>query len=485
MSLRWGGLALFMARVAFPAQDPTFQTGVQLVQVNVVAQDKQGKPVADLRREEFQLFDNGSPQEIRLFVAETEQSNPALPEQMAANTFTNRIASPTGSHSGYSVILIDNLLTIFGDPTKEDGSANVRLQALRMLRSIPVGERIAIYALRRKLQVICEFTSDRNALERQLQAWTPSADPEGVDGSILGDGTQKGDASPGVAAEFGRIDTLQRATALNGNMELVADHLAGIPGRKNLIWLADYFGISPRALQKLKDANVGVYPVDAAGVKGPWSRREPMRVIAEQTGGIAYFGRNDLYVAIREAIDDGRISYTLGFYASADDRQTQVHQLSVHVNRPGVTLRYRTSYQKEAIRAASETTGAGLAKALSRPIDATAIPIQASVTRTKDRLNLQATLDVASLDLAPDRNLWKGNIEMAARFTTADGVVVGDVFSKTLVLNLRQATYDAAMRGGLPFQNEFMIPPKAVELKLLFANVAAGKIGTLTIPVPN
>jgi len=69
-------------------------------------------------------------------------------------------------------------------------------------------------------------------------------------------------------------------------------------------------------MQKLKDANVAVYPVDAAGTKGPWSRREPMRVIAEQTGGIAYYQRNDIDVAIREAMDDGRVSYTLGFYES-------------------------------------------------------------------------------------------------------------------------------------------------------------------------
>ena len=165
---------------ALGAQDPisappdaAFRTGVKLVQVSVIAQDKQGKPVADLRREEFQLFDNGAPQEVRLFVPEAVKSDAAPPELTAPNTFTNQIAEPAGSHSGYSVILIDDLFS-GSDPTNEEGSSLSRVQALQMLRSIPLGEKIAIYAPGRRLSVICEFTSDRDLLERQLRKWKPT-----------------------------------------------------------------------------------------------------------------------------------------------------------------------------------------------------------------------------------------------------------------------------------------------------------------------
>ncbi len=56
----------------------------------------------------------------------------------------------------------------------EEGSSLSRVQALKMLHSIPAGEKIAIYALRGKLQVICEFTSDQNLLIRQLRRWKPT-----------------------------------------------------------------------------------------------------------------------------------------------------------------------------------------------------------------------------------------------------------------------------------------------------------------------
>jgi hypothetical protein len=39
--------------------DPTFRATTKLVQVSVVAHDSKGAPVADLRRGEFQILDNG------------------------------------------------------------------------------------------------------------------------------------------------------------------------------------------------------------------------------------------------------------------------------------------------------------------------------------------------------------------------------------------------------------------------------------------
>jgi VWFA-related protein len=484
------------------APEAVFKATTKLVQVSVIAQDKQGKPVADLRREEFQIFDNGSPQGIRLFLAETDKSNAAL-DTKAPGTFTNQITSSSASHSGYSVILIDDLFTDFHggfelSPPGEGFGFGVQ-KALQLLHSIPTGEKIAIYALERKLQVICEFTADRDLLERQLRAWKPNLDTPGKFLEIIcgyqaqGETQRKSKSPPTIikeqdepCAQAARIDNLGRVNNNDDAMDLLVEHLAGVPGRKNLIWLSNRFVIAPRDLQKFSDEGVAIYPVDVAGVCQfcMYTDRTPMRAIAAQTGGVAYYLRNDLDVAMREAMDDGRTSYTLGFYASGDDRAPQIHQLAVRVKRPGVTLRYRTNYQTEAPRAVSSITKADLAKALDQPVDASSIPVKASITRTKDRLNLETMLDVENLGLAFDRSLWTGKLDVVARFTTPDGIVAGDVFTETVTLSLRQSTYDAAVRDGLAYHKlDLKIPDKAVELKLLFANPPSGRIGTLTIPL--
>jgi len=485
-------LAAGIAMAQQPLPAPTFRTGTELVQLSVIARDKNGLPVADLRREEFQLFDNGAPREIRVFVPETEKSDPTLSERKAANTFTNQIAAMAASHSGYSVILIDDLFS-GSDPTYEEGSAYTRSRALQMLRSIPTGERIAIYAPGRKLRVICEFTADRDLLERQLRRWKPTPStpvPESRPSLPIQQSPEVTQMLTRAATEAARIDQLQRATAGDLEMDLIADHLAGIPGRKNLIWLANKFPIGPQALQHLNRAGVSIYPVDIDGVCRlcPERPKQLMDRIAALTGGVAFYSRNDVDVAIREAMDDGRVSYTLGFYPSGDDGSpSQGHRLTVKITRPGVDARYRTSYELKAPLPSSWTAQADLVQALkqalSSPIDATAIPITATVTRVQDRLNLEAVLAVDSLDLVPENNQWTGRIEVVARFTTADGVFPSDAFAQTFTLNLNPSAYATDERAGYTYHNEFKIPAGAAELKLLFANPASGKIGTLTIPL--
>src|SRR4029077_4892109 len=102
-------------------------------------------------------------------------------------------------------------------------------------------------------------------------------------------------------------------------------------------------------------ADVAVYPVDAHGSVIALKTDKafaslPLKALAAATGGVAYFDRDDLDVAVRDAIDDGGSNYTLGFYPSGDDSASRVHQVSVRVTRPGVMLRYRNSYQTEPPR---------------------------------------------------------------------------------------------------------------------------------------
>lgn len=262
MGPRWW--VLFLAVSVLHAQE-VFRATTKLVQVSVVAQDKQGKPVADLRREEFQLFDNGARQEIRLFVAEKPAA--VAPEALPPNTFSNQLAGSqtvpgAGGRSGYSVILFDNLVSGFGDPFTEDGTGFGAQQILRVIRTMPEGEKIALYAIGRKLQVVREFTADRESLEQRLRTWKPSPDD-----AVIGTALCLGD-NPDVVSDCVRVDALQRLAPMDQELRQIADHLAGIPGRKNLIWMANRFPIAGGpAVQRLMNAGVAIYPVDEAGAK--------------------------------------------------------------------------------------------------------------------------------------------------------------------------------------------------------------------------
>jgi VWFA-related protein len=479
--------------------DVVFRANTKLVEVSVIAEatqgdDKPAKPITDLRREDFQIFDNGVRQEIRLFVEPTETTAP--PEARPANGFTNRIARARTPHSGYSAIVFDNLLTDFGDPfgggpfDKEGTGFGVQ-KVRQALATISPGEKIAIYALGRKLRVIGEFTADRELLEQRLRAWKPSPDD-----AKTGTALCIAEPAPGAAPTPGqqesisscvRIDSLQRQGPYDAEMELIADHMAGIPGRKNLILMANQFPVSGRALRKLIDADVAVYPVDEAGVN---VNGGVPGYISQLTGGLRYARRNDLDVVLREAVEDGRAAYILGFYPPANDANpfgadlpAGPHQIEIRVTRPGVHLRYRTSYQMQMAFGHPNASVQDLIEALNRPVDATGIGITASATRTLDRLHLMESFDVSGLDLQLEQGLWRGRAEVVARFLTAEGTWAGDAVAETLTFNLKASTFESALENGLRYGKDLTIPPKAVELKLLIGNVTSRKIGTLTIPL--
>jgi VWFA-related protein len=469
--------------------NPVFQTATRLVQVSVIAQDKDGKPVTDLRRDEFQIFDNGAPQEIRLFLA--DHPDLSRPAPNAPGTFTNRIAS-----GGASVLLFDKLF-IDRDNNVFEHNVRARQKALQALKAIPPGDRIAIYALWCHFQVVRELTTDRNSLLEKLNSFAPQPAP--CSDPVIPETQPAPFIAPQAAASivtmkghemegFNEIAARQQARAGEDEFRVMADHLAGIPGRKNLIWVTSTFRLSPANVQRLIDANVAIYPVDAVGsmIGTPSAKKDryaPLMAFAAMTGGAAFYDRDDFDAGIREALADGRVSYTLGFYPSAEDANTAVHRLGVSVRRPAVTLRYRTSYELKPQPPTSANPVDDLVQAMNRPVDATTIPLTASATRVQDRLDLEATLDLPSLDLNLSQGLWKGQVEVVARFLAADGSWVGDVAPETVTLNLRQTTYESMLQSGLPYRKELRIPAKAVELRLLVGNLVSSKIGTLTIPL--
>ncbi len=71
-----------------------------------------------------------------------------------------------------------------------------------------------------------------------------------------------------------------------------------------------------RSIQKLNNADVAVYPVDARGLivsSSAYDTIWTMKEFASRTGGLAWYSRNDLDAGVRNALDDIRFSYTIGF----------------------------------------------------------------------------------------------------------------------------------------------------------------------------
>ena len=169
----------------------------------------------------------------------------------------------------------------------------------------------------------------------------------------------------------------RRAELTSAALEAVANHLAAIRGRKNLIWVSSGFPLViddrlmgpqaqtrevSRSTRAINNANVAVYPVDARGLIGAFISTpdaktpvfatldntrpniDTMQEIAAATGGRAFFNTNAIGDAIGRAIDDSRVTYVLGYAPALAKPDGKFHDIEVKVNRSGLDVRHRKGY---------------------------------------------------------------------------------------------------------------------------------------------
>ncbi|MBZ5583032.1 MAG: VWA domain-containing protein [Acidobacteriia bacterium] len=148
-----------------PAEQPaTFKTSVNLVTVPVVVRDNKGKPVGGLRRESFQLFDNGKPQEIAKFSVERIGGAEGQRKQTAPARAGG--PPPTAMPDRFVAYLFDDL------HLKIEDLIRIRQAAARHFSaSLRPGDRAAIYTT--SGQTMLEFTSDRDRLDATLKKLMP------------------------------------------------------------------------------------------------------------------------------------------------------------------------------------------------------------------------------------------------------------------------------------------------------------------------
>ncbi|NDJ15033.1 MAG: hypothetical protein EBY17_28230, partial [Acidobacteriia bacterium] len=61
-----------LAVSAFAQDDTTFRSDVKVVSILANVLDKQGRPIHDLTKDDFQLLENGRPQTLKYFSRDTD-----------------------------------------------------------------------------------------------------------------------------------------------------------------------------------------------------------------------------------------------------------------------------------------------------------------------------------------------------------------------------------------------------------------------------
>ena len=126
------GLAL-LAGPPRAAGQPVFRTAVDLVTFGVTVVDREGKPVGDLRREDFEIVEAGAPQKIQYFACGDREG--ALPLRVGLLFDTSGSMEHDASFARSAAIKFLNTLPRAEDFTLVDFATEVREpQRLRILQ---------------------------------------------------------------------------------------------------------------------------------------------------------------------------------------------------------------------------------------------------------------------------------------------------------------------------------------------------------------
>ncbi|MGC2694401.1 MAG: VWA domain-containing protein, partial [Candidatus Angelobacter sp.] len=323
-------------------------------------------------------------------------------------------------------------------------------------------------------------------------------------------------------------------------LQKIARNVAGYPGRKNLIWLSAAFpffvdpsvaGLSDarnyqpevqQAADLLTNNEVAVYPVDVRGLVGPFlpdaasdvqrrggfggravtsvvsarsmalgASHNAMDHLAEQTGGRAYYNRNDIDHGIATSVSDGSTYYSLGYYPTDKNWDGKFRKIEMKVAGKGLHVRYRHGYYAEDTgHLTPEQNKAGRqefleAMALDAPA-ATLLPVVSRVAAPdKDHPQVFVTIgvDPHSVVFEPQANdRQQGKLEFATIVIDANGK---PVTSKSDILDteLTPQTFAQVMGGSLVVRQRFDLPPGSYLLRIGVRDLKSNLIGTLTAKV--
>jgi VWFA-related protein len=442
---------------------PVIQSTTRLVQVSVVARDKDGQPTQGLQARDFRISADGRPQKIAFFSVESTGKVPATNLPLPPHTFTNLLSARGEQRNSITVVLFDLVNTRLAD------RLYARQQIIKYLSDIQPQDRIGIYVFNGHLRVLHDYTADMSDLQRKIaiakdkllnvsQTEEPGAltNSDAIFSQMMN--------GPAGGQQERAFFMRNRVLGTLDVLKFIADHLAQVPGRKNLVWMSGGFPLTfgyenpsifsenfvvemDATIQALSDANVAVYPIDARGLATPpgfdASRRptsaaatpnpmnntpgrvtnrpaaptngsptgklgaihENMDDLAHRTGGRAYYNTNDLAKAIHDAVSDSTLTYDIAFYPENEKNNREFHKIKVEVGRPHVNLHYRSGYLDLPQSSPDDKLRlVQLRDALWSPLEATelglTVQIKSSSPMSSGSVGL-ATLDIA-LNIRPD-----------------------------------------------------------------------------------
>jgi VWFA-related protein len=368
-------------------QRPQYRMHVtsELVLVNVVARDKKGNLIRDLKKEDFTVTEDGKRQQISTFdfenVDELATAGAAQATITGAAGSANLLHSAPAGANPFDARDRRLMLLFFDfsgmDPEQIDRGVDSAKKFVKD-KMLPA-DLIALVSLSTNMRVDLDFTSDKAKVLSVLSSYA-SSQGQGYD--LGSEGSSEGQAESGGSytpddTDYNTFTADRKLLALQAIMQA----LGKIDQKKSIIYFSNGItqsGVDNQSALRATTAsavraNVSIYPLDVRGLQafppggeaqnaslhgqsayngnavfndlnGNANSQETLATLAEDTGGKAFFDSNDFSGVFSQVQKDTSAYYVLGFTSTNPLKDGHFRHLKVQLNRQDVKLEYRSGY---------------------------------------------------------------------------------------------------------------------------------------------
>ncbi len=487
---------------AHDQQPQTLKLSSRIVVLDVVVTDRKGNLITKaLNQDDFTIVEDKQVQTIRSF-------EPPSAHSMAGNgeAIVHSAADlPKIGDAPVTILVLDELNSRF-----EDMSFS-RQMLVRYLESQPrvLSEPTSLLiAENRTFKQVNDYTQDRDILINVVKNHKPEYPFKMMNGKTGSGAVER------IAQTMAALQQISQATA-------------GIPGRKNLIWVGNGFpsadlvtldtqeantleaafrritirllaaritlytinpapgtsssvaAVTPYDLDMALDAN-GQSPLDGGSVS--------FSQLAPSTGGSAYRGRNDINNVIAEGIARGRSSYTLSYSPTNRSEDPAVFRnMKIVMKDKNMVATTRAGYYPEVPEDMSpmldktlsvKQVKANLTLDLSSALTSTMSYNGLNVTAEKSGSGIFA-IHVASAGIGwldtPEGAPEHEEVTVAAAWYDAKGKLVGHSAQEEF------ASRGVSADSGASYSLAVNVPPNAVRLRFVVRDAFNGHMGTAAL----
>ena len=213
-----------------------------------------------------------------------------------------------------------------------------------------------------------------------------------------------------------------------------------------------------------------------------------LRNISRLTGG-----RASIHASVPEAlsrVDElTRSGYLLGYYPKNGDWNGKYRRVVVRVNRPDLKLSYRHGYYaRESVQPFDRKTFLSYSRisaAASYDLEVKDIGVKAAVKAVPaasgggQEAQVDLLIQVSKLPFASQEGRHKAALQITTFYGDGRGRYLGDLW-QTLDLNLRDETWQKALKDGLPFSTRVPLQAGGQTFKVVVYSYDADKVGSVT-----